>query len=83
MKSITAFLMTALVAGSVFASDAAPKAAKPDLAKGEASFAVCASCHGADGNSGTPAYPKLAQQHPEYLVSNFRNSNPANAPMPS
>ena len=36
MKSITAFLMTALVAGSVFASDAAPKAAKPDLAKGEA-----------------------------------------------
>jgi cytochrome c553 len=44
-------------------------AAKPDLVKGEASFtAVCAACHGADGNSGTPANPKLSQQHPEYLV---------------
>jgi cbb3-type cytochrome c oxidase subunit III len=45
------------------------KAVKPDLAKGEASFGtVCAACHGADGNSGSPAYPKLAQQHPQYLV---------------
>ena len=85
MKSINAFLMTALVAGSVFASDAAPKAAKPDLAKGEASFgAVCAACHGADGNSGTPANPKLAQQHPEYLVKQlqeFKSGKRANAIM--
>ena len=43
--------------------------AKPDLAKGEASFAaVCSACHGADGNSAIPANPKLAQQHPEYLI---------------
>ena len=49
------------------------KAAKPDLVKGEASFtAVCAACHGADGNSGTPANPKLAQQHPEYLVKQLQ-----------
>ena len=42
---------------------------KPDLVKGEASFtAVCAACHGADGNSGTPANPKLSQQHAEYLI---------------
>ena len=47
--------------------------AKPDLVKGEASFtAVCAACHGADGNSGTPGYPKLAQQHPEYLVKQLQ-----------
>ena len=53
---------------------AAPaKAAKPDLVAGEAKFtAVCAACHGADGNSGTPAYPKLAQQHPEYLVKQLQ-----------
>ncbi len=51
----------------------APKAAKPDLAKGEASFgAVCAACHAADGNSGTPANPKLAQQHPEYLIKQLQ-----------
>jgi cytochrome c553 len=48
-------------------------AAKPDLVKGEATFtAVCAACHGADGNSGTPAYPKLSQQHPEYLVKQLQ-----------
>jgi cytochrome c553 len=84
MKSMTVFLMTALLAGSVFASDAAPAAAKPDLAKGEASFAVCAACHGADGNSGTPAYPKLAQQHPEYLIKQlheYKSGKRANAIM--
>ena len=48
-------------------------ATKPDLVKGEASFtAVCAACHGADGNSGTPGYPKLSQQHPEYLVKQLQ-----------
>ena len=51
----------------------AAKVTKPDLVKGEASFtAVCASCHGVDGNSGTPANPKLAQQHPEYLVKQLQ-----------
>jgi cytochrome c553 len=55
------------------AKPAPVKAVKPDLAKGEASFtAVCAACHGADGNSGTPANPKLAQQHPEYLVKQLQ-----------
>ncbi len=54
---------------------AAPPAAmvKPDLVKGEAKYtAVCAACHGADGNSGAPANPKLAQQHPEYLVKQLQ-----------
>jgi cytochrome c553 len=80
------------MAASVFNASAntpapapAAKAAKPDLAKGEASFgAVCAACHGADGNSGTPAYPKLAQQHPEYLVKQlqeFKSGKRANAVM--
>jgi cytochrome c553 len=49
------------------------KLAKPDLVKGEASYgAVCAACHGVDGNSGTPAYPKLSQQHPEYLIKQLQ-----------
>ncbi len=51
----------------------AVKVAKPDLAKGEAGFtAVCAACHGADGNSGTPENPKLAGQHPQYLVKQLQ-----------
>jgi cytochrome c553 len=66
----------AVISVSSFAEEAkheAPKVVKPDLVKGEASYgAVCAACHGADGNSGTPAYPKLAQQHPEYLVKQLQ-----------
>jgi cytochrome c553 len=61
--------------GAAAPVDAVPAkvVAKPDLVKGEASFtAVCAACHGADGNSGTPANPKLSQQHPEYLVKQLQ-----------
>ena len=48
-------------------------AAKPDLAKGEASYtAVCGACHGADGNSAIAANPKLSQQHPQYLVKQLQ-----------
>ena len=65
--------------------EAPAKAAKPDLAKGAEKFgAVCAACHGADGNSGTPANPKLAGQHPEYLVKQlmeFKSGKRKNAIM--
>jgi cytochrome c553 len=71
--------------GSVVANEAAPKAAKPDLAKGEAIVAgVCAACHAADGNSMIPANPKLAQQHPEYILKQlqeFKSGKRANPVM--
>jgi cytochrome c553 len=93
MKLLASLLITAALAASavsVYAQEAAPKAAaakvaKPDLAKGEASYtAACAACHGADGNSGTPANPILAQQHPEYLIKQlqeFKSGKRANAVM--
>ena len=63
----------------------APTATKPDLTKGEASFnAVCAACHGPEGNSVIPVNPKLAQQHPDYLVKQlleFKSGKRANAIM--
>nr|WP_315238794.1 c-type cytochrome [uncultured Albidiferax sp.] len=73
-------LLTAAALASPFVSasaneekPAAPMATKPDLVKGEASFtAVCAACHGADGNSAIAANPKLSQQHPEYLVKQLQ-----------
>lgn len=50
------------------------KAAKPDLAKGEAFYAAtCVACHAAEGNSVIPVNPKLAQQHPEYLVKQLQD----------
>ncbi|MSQ75610.1 MAG: c-type cytochrome [Rhodoferax sp.] len=92
MKLFVLLLAAALTTPTAFvlAQDAAPKpaaakAAKPDLAKGEASFAgACAACHGADGNSGTPVNPILAQQHPQYLVKQlqeFKSGKRANAVM--
>ena len=77
LTSLLALLLVAPAVSSFAAAPADGVAAaapakvvfKPDLLKGEASFtAVCAACHGVDGNSGTPANPKLSQQHPEYLV---------------
>jgi cytochrome c553 len=60
-------------ASAAVAVAAAPKITKPDLAKGAEKYtAVCASCHGADGNSGSPENPKLAGQHPEYLVKQLQ-----------
>jgi cytochrome c553 len=42
--------------------------AEGDAAAGQAKSAVCAACHGADGNSMVPNWPKLAGQHEQYLV---------------
>ena len=88
MKLLASLLTAAALAAPVFSAHAAgdaPKVAKPDLVKGEASFtAVCAACHNADGNSAVAANPKLAQQHPEYLVKQlqeFKSGKRANAIM--
>jgi len=78
MKLFATSLLAALLAlpamSSFAAGEAAPAvAAKPDLVKGEATFGgVCISCHGAGGSSTVPTYPKLAQQHPEYLVKQLQ-----------
>ena len=71
MKLIALFAVAAALSATVFSGVAGEvaTAVKPDMAKGEASFAgVCAACHAADGNSLIPVNPKLAQQHPEYLI---------------
>ena len=80
MKLLASLLTAAVLAAPVFSAYAAgetpaapAKAAKPDLVKGEASYtAVCAACHGADGNSAIAANPKLSQQHPEYLIKQLQ-----------
>lgn len=88
MKLLTSLFLVAALAAPVFSAVAEEakaepaKAVKPDLVKGEASFAaVCAACHSADGNSSIPANPKLAQQHPEYLMKQlgeFKSGKRAN-----
>ena len=34
---------------------------------------MCAACHGADGNSASPDFPKLAGQHRDYLSKALRD----------
>jgi len=42
--------------------------AEGDAAAGQAKAAICAACHGADGNSVNPVWPSLAGQHSSYIV---------------
>jgi cytochrome c553 len=64
---------------------APPAAAKPDLAKAQQTVTqVCAACHGADGNSVSPANPSIAGQHADYLtlqLMHFQTGVRANAVM--
>lgn len=39
-----------------------------DPAAGEAKAAACGACHGIDGNSQDPQYPKIAGQHERYIA---------------
>ena len=87
MKSFAPLLACMSFVGSITAACAQDGAAvpKPDLAKGEAtSKTVCAACHTNDGTRGSPTYPILQGQHPEYLVkqlTEFKSGKRANAIM--
>jgi cytochrome c553 len=75
-----------LVFAAVFAlSGSMPQAfAAGDAAAGKAASATCAGCHGPDGNSANPEWPKLAGQGDAYLVKqlhNFKNGDRQNVTM--
>ena len=81
---LISLLFAATVSVQALAANA-PAAAKPDLAKGQATAtAVCAACHTADGSRGSPANPILQGQHPEYLakqLAEFKSGKRDNAIM--
>jgi cytochrome c553 len=69
MRAYHAFVFAALAA----LVTAAP-AQGANIAAGQAKAKeVCAACHGLDGNSPQPDYPKLAGQHREYLAKALRD----------
>ena len=60
--------------------------AQGDVASGQAKAAVCAACHGPEGNSPNPEWPKLAGQHPSYTVkqlADFKSGARSNPTMNS
>lgn len=73
---ITACAMLALTSVSVAAGDADA---------GKAKSANCAGCHGADGNSENPAWPKLAGQSEAYIAKQLADfkANKRNDPLMS
>jgi len=61
LASIASFL---LMSGTAIAGDAAA---------GKSKSAACGGCHGFDGNSPIPAYPKLAGQNEAYIVKQVKD----------
>ena len=44
-----------------------------DATAGQAKAAACTACHGADGNSFTPMFPKLAGQGEKYIAKQLKD----------
>lgn len=59
-----------------------PAYAAGDAADGEAKSAICAACHGADGNSTMTNWPKLAGQHEAYMVRQLNLIQSGARPVP-
>jgi cytochrome c553 len=59
-----------------------PVLALGDAAAGQGKSAICAACHGADGNSVVPNWPKLAGQHADYLQRQFDLIKAGSRPVP-
>ena len=66
MKNWLIITITLLVSAALGTAQAAG-----DPEAGKVKSASCAACHGMDGNSVNPEWPKLAGQHEEYLVKQF------------
>lgn len=74
MKFSTVVALAALAAST-------PTLAAGDAAAGQTKAAVCAACHGVDGNSADPQFPKIAGQHAEYIAQQlalFKSSKRVN-----
>ena len=67
-----------------FALAATGAVAQPigDAEAGKAKSGVCAACHGADGNSANPTFPKLAGQYADYLLYTLKRYKSGDRPNP-
>lgn len=78
MKNL--LLITSIASLAVFV----PVHAAGDVEAGKTKSAMCAACHGADGNSAAPNFPKLAGQHADYVakqLSEFKSGQRKDATM--
>lgn len=64
-KLLVSLLLTLGITGMAHAAG--------DAAAGQGKVAVCGACHGGDGNSMAPAFPKLAGQGERYLLKQLHD----------
>jgi cytochrome c553 len=85
MKNFLAITVTLLVPMIFSQANAATETKSTgDVEAGKTKSASCAACHGADGNSVNPEWPKLAGQHEDYMVKQllyFHSGERENATM--
>ena len=69
-KLIVSLLLTLGITGAAVAAEGPVKG---DATAGQAKAAVCGACHGPDGNSPAPNFPKLAGQGERYLTKQLHD----------
>jgi len=73
-----------ILAGSVLLGlSQATVAQTGDAANGKELSVTCSACHGADGNSAAPAFPKLAGLGEKYLLKQMKDIRDGARPVPT
>ncbi len=75
IKRIAMVVAACALAGNVFAAG--------DAEAGKGKTVACGACHGADGNSLVPSFPKLAGQHAGYLLKQMQDIKSGARPVPT
>ena len=75
----TGIILSLFLAASSFSLSAVAG----DAEAGKAKAASCGACHGADGNSAVPSFPKLAGQGAPYLIKQMKDIKSGARPVPT
>ena len=75
IKRIAMVVAACALAGNVLAAG--------DAEAGKGKTVACGACHGADGNSLVPSFPKLAGQHAGYLLKQMQDIKSGARPVPT
>lgn len=79
-KTLLTIVLSLLAANSAVAAEGSASAGKASA--GKAKSQACAACHGADGNSAAPSFPKLAGQGEKYLIKQIGDIKSGARPVP-
>jgi len=72
-----------ILAGLLLGLSQAAVAQTGDAANGEELSVTCSACHGADGNSAAPTFPKLAGLGEKYLLKQMKDIRDGARPVPT